>query len=447
MELHTYQKIARTHLIESIGARDGGGLWLDPGLGKTAVSLHAIDYMRSIDGVKKTLIVAPLRVILTSWPNEIAKWDFDFRYEIIQGPKRAQALARDADLYLMNVDNVRWLDKLGGWDFDLAVIDESTKFKNWSAQCTKSLRRMLPKIPRRVTLTGTPVPNNLVDLFPQHFILDWGKTLGTAITRFREQWCRPCGYEGRQYEVVPSLADPLLDLVSPYYLRQEAVDHLDMPEVLRNEIVVEMPKKAKELYDKVHKEMVAEFNDETVTALTPGSKYNLCRQIASGSFYGEDGVVSVHTAKVEALEDLVDELGGKPVLVGYCFRHEQMALAKRFKNIAFVNGDTPARESVKVLKAFGRGEIQILAAQCQAMSHGVDGLQKSCADVCWLSPTDQPEIRQQFEARVYRQGVTSGHVRFHYILAEGTVDLKIKRVLDRKDGVQRDILERVKRDE
>lgn len=445
MQLHSYQKVATKHLIEKVYTHEGAGLWLDPGLGKTAVTLHAIETLRLTEGVKRTLIVAPLRVILTSWPNEIAKWGFDFSHEIVQGPKRLQALARPADIYLINVENVRWLEGLlKGYWFDLLVIDESTKFKNWSAQCTKSLRRMLPVIPRRITLTGTPVPNNLVDLFPQQFILDRGKTLGTTIGRFREQWCRTCGYEGRQYEVVPSLSHTLLDLVSPYYLRQEAVDHLDMPEVLRHEILVELPKPAMELYKKIEKEMVAEFEGNEAAALTPGSKYNLCRQIASGSFYGEEDVVSVHTAKVDALEDLIGELNGKSLLIGYCFRHEQMALAKRFKKMGFINGDTPAGESVKVLKAFSEGRLQLLAAQCQAMSHGVDGLQKNCSDVCWLSPTDQPEIRQQFEARVYRQGVGSNKVRFHYILANGTVDLKIKRVLDKKDSVQRDVLRSLK---
>jgi superfamily II DNA or RNA helicase len=445
MELHSYQRTARNHLLDSIALRQGAGLWLDPGLGKTGISLKTVECLRAVDGVRKTLIVAPLRVILTSWPNEIAKWGCDLRYEIIQGPKRAAALARDADIYLMNVDNVRWLEKLSGWDFDLLIVDEVTKFKNWSAQCTKSLRRMLPKIPRRITLTGTPVPNSLADIFPQQFVLDQGKTLGTTIGRFREQWCRSCGYEGRQWEVVPSLTQPLLDLISPYYLRQEAVDHLDMPAVLRNEILVDLPPKAKQLYDKIHREMVAEFEDETVSALTPGSKYNLCRQIASGNFYGEDGeAVNVHSAKLDALADLIDELNGKPLLIGYCFRHEQIALAKRFKGMSFVNGSTSAQESVKILTAFSQGKLPLLAAQCQAMSHGVDGLQKHCADVCWLSPTDQPEIRQQFEARIYRQGVGCKNVRFHYILADKTVDLKIKRVLDRKDSVQRDVLRSIK---
>lgn len=445
MKLHSYQKIARKHLIDGVGARGGAGLWLDPGLGKTAVSLHAIEAMRAMDGVKKTLIVAPLRVVLTSWPSELAKWEFDFSYEIIQGPKRAKALERPADLYLMNVDNVRWLDKLSGWQFDLLIVDESTKFKNWSAQCTKALRRIIRSIPRRITLTGTPVPNNLVDLFPQHFILDQGKTLGSTIGRFRSQWCRPCGFEGRNWEVVPALAEPLLNLVSPWYLRQEALDHLDMPQVLSNEIIVELPKAARELYDKIEKEMVAEFKEMDVYTLTAGGKYNLCRQIASGSLYGEDRqIVEVHDAKLDALVDLVDELNGKSLLIGYCFKHELAKIRKRFPKIAEVSGDTSANESVKTLRGFSDGSIRLLAAQCQAMSHGVDGLQKHCADVCWFSPTDQPEIRQQFEARVYRQGVGSQNVRFHYLLADKTVDLKIKRVLDRKDATQRDILEKVK---
>jgi SNF2 family DNA or RNA helicase len=508
MKLHDYQREARDFLLGRLPVHGGGGLWLDPGLGKTAVVLHTVQAMRLLYGLDNATIVAPARVLATSWPKEIKKWNMPLTWRWIKGDEAERKAAIDAkpDLWFLSaeslakavVDNsyigdgfeVHWKNgqyvlsigseehpfesiadllaaypqcesvKKKRWrtreqlpDYlnrtrfksDLVVIDEITKFKSWSASRTKVLKRLIERMPLRIALTGTPVPNNLSeDIFPQQFMLDSGKTLGTSIGRFRDRWSRPCGYENRDFEIIPTLQDTLLDIISPWYLRQEILDHLDMPAIVRNEISVELPESAMRTYRQVEKEMYAELEQNELVALSGGSKYNLCRQIASGSAYDPaKEVVHIHDAKLEALSDLIEELNGKPLLIAYCFKHELLTLQRKWPKIEHISGGTKASDTARVIDGWRKGKIKLLAAQCQAMSHGVDGLQ-SGNDICWLTLTDQPEIRTQFEARLYRQGVEGDQVRFHYLLARGTLDKKVKRVLDDKDGTQMDVLRAVK---
>lgn len=509
MKLHSYQTEARNFTLDRLYSQGGAGLWLDPGLGKTAVVLQSIMMLKLLEGLARTVVIAPARVLATSWPKEIKKWNLPLTWSWVRGDETERQIAIDAkpDIWFVaaeslaraTVDNSflgegfevhrkrgkfclflegkqvasfttiaglvaaypqyqaaakkRWrtreqlpdfLSRIG-FSADLLVADESTKFKSWSASRTKSVRKLVERMPRRITMTGTPVPNNLTeDIFPQQFILDSGKTLGTSISRFRDMWSRPCGYENRDFEIVPALQDTLLDLLSPWYLRQEILDHLDMPKIVRNEIIVELPDSAMRTYRKVEKEMYVELEQNELVALSGGSKYNLCRQIASGSAYDPNkDVVHIHDAKLEALADLIDELSGKPLLIGYCFKHELTMLKKRWPKIEHISGGTKSNDTARIIAGWQKGKIKLIAAQCQAMSHGVDGLQTG-NDICWLTLTDQPEIRQQFEARLYRQGVVGDQVRFHYLIAKGTLDRKVKRVLDDRGNSQMDILREIK---
>lgn len=438
MQLHSYQEFAKAFIINRLKTVPGVGLWLDCGLGKTATTLHAIQTLRP----KKTLIVAPLRVCYLVWRQEAEKWGIPLRFSLVHGsPKqRDLALNQDADVYLINHDGIPWLETTK-FRADLVVIDEVTAFRNWSSKRMKSLRRLLLRLPKRITLTGTPVPNGLGDIFAQHYILDDGATLGAGISKFRSKYMMQGGFQNRQWFMRPEMVEPLKAELAPWYLHQSAMDHLDMPEVVRNEILVEMPKEAKDRYKTLEKEMVVELEgDDPVIAATGGSKYNLCRQFASGGIYDTmRSAVSIHDAKTDALEDLIDELNGKSLLIAYCFRHDYLRIKERFPKIPSIDGQVSQIETMKAIEGFKSGAIKQLAVQCQAMSHGIDGLQKVCNDICWYSPTDQPEIRSQLEARIWRQGV-KGQVRIHYLLSKGTVDVGIKRVLDNKDACQRDVL-------
>lgn len=462
MRLHDYQKEAHRFAVNRIVTHKGAGLWLDPGLGKTAVALHTIPTLQLLEGIRHSVVIAPARVLETSWPGEIEKWKLPLTYAWIKGSEveRQEALDSKADIYFLGCENLAkvivdkqakrqrkrmqlpdWLDRVR-FSADYAIIDESTKFKSWSSARSKYLRKLLQRIPRRLALTGTPAPNNIgADLFSQHFILDSGKTLGTTVTGFRERWMRSCGYENRQWEMVPELVPTFLDLISPWYLRQEVLDHLDMPELINNEIEIVLPEKAMKVYKEMEKEMYVEIEQNELAALSAGSKYSLCRQIASGSAYDpEKRIIEIHDAKLDAVENLFEELNGKPLLIGFNFLHELKKLQKRWPNIAFIAGGV--KNTKEIIAKWRSGQIKLLAAQTQSISHGVNGLQ-SGNDLVWFSPVDRPEDRDQFERRLWRQGVV-GNVRVHHLLCRGTVEKKIKRVSDNKSATQQDVLRAIK---
>lgn len=448
MRLHEYQIEASRFLIDKMKNPEmrSAGLLLDCGLGKTAVTLHTIKNLKLFYKFKKVLVVAPKRVCSTEvWPTEIDKWGLKLTTLTLDSNvrKRKSPFEGDPDICIISCDSLEWLSKQR-ISFDLIVVDEATKFKNWTAKRTKLLRRLLISIRHRVTLTGTPVPNSLGDFFSQQFILDSGKSLGTTLTSFRARYMQPCGFEMREWEIQPSKVQDLKDKLAPWYLHQAAVDHLDMPDLIRNVIRVELPPAARKTYTQMHRDMVAEIEGKQLAALHPGGRYGQCRQIASGAVYDPTGeVVDVHSAKLEAISELIEELNGKPLVVAYCFKHEASRLQAKFPKMQFINGSTSDASSRKVLNDFKSGRLKHLAVQCQSLSHGVDGLQTVCNDLCWMTLTDQPEIRHQLEARIYRQG-SSGKVRIHYLLVDRSVDGVIYRTLERKDATQADLLKALK---
>lgn len=511
MKLHDYQKEARDFLLNRFEISSGGGLWLDPGLGKTIVSLQTFIHSRMLFGFETATVIAPPRVLATSWPEEIKDWGLDLKWTWITGDEneREKALHSGADIFFITADNLAKCvvdnvyvgeDFTVGYDVkqeryylttsegeerifsdldqliveyprcegvtkkrfrkreqlpdfllrkkfktDVLFVDESTKFRNWTSSRMLSLKRLLPGFKKRVTLTGTPVPSNVgEDIFPQQFILDSGKTLGTAIGHFRERWERPCGYKNYDFEMVPGLQPILLDLLSPWYLRQEILDHLDMPDLVFNEIPVCLDGAAMKTYKQVEKEMYSELDtgDELI-ALSGGSKYNLCRQVASGTAYNASKQVSVvHDAKLEALIDLFEELNGKQLLVSYCFTPELAQIKKKWPKIDYIGDGSKASDTARITEGWRRGDIRIVAAQCQAMSHGVNGFQ--CAnDICFYTMPDQNEIYEQFYKRIYRQGV-KGQVRVHKLIAANTVEVKVNRVVKELGATQKDVLKYVK---
>lgn len=466
MQLHKYQGAGRDFLLKRCRHHSGGGLWFEPGLGKTITTLDTILTMREFGEIDKTLIVAPARVIATAWPKEIANWGLPLTWGWLQGSDqdRQDVVDSNPDIYFVGCENLafrhlseetlasrkssqmaEWLLKKGV-KVDLVVVDEITKFKNWSASRTKVARKLIKRIPKRITLTGTPTPNGLGDIFAQQYMLDGGETLTPYIGRFRERFMRSCGFENRQWEMRPEMVDELQRLLAPWYMAGTALEHLDMPELVHNEVEVELPAKAAKAYRDMQKLMFAELEDTSLTALSGSSRYSLCRQIASGNAYDADKrPIAVHDAKLDALEDLFDELNGKPLLVAYWWDHEYERIVKRFPHAAVIRGGTKASETVRIIDQWQKGKLKMIVAQASALSHGVDGLQKAGNDLCWYTLTDQPEIKQQLERRVFRQGVRGNQVRIHYLLAKSTLDRTVYKALNVKEASQRDVMESIKR--
>lgn len=448
LEFRSYQETAFQWLIQKtvVENRKGAGLFLDPGLGKTAVTLMWIRMLKLLDPSSKVLVIAPLRVIYSTWPEEIEQWDqaSNLSYSIVHGNKEA-AIKKDVDIYLINPEGLQWLEGQDFGHFHL-VVDESTKFKSWTGERTKVLRRMIKvgQILKRIILTGTPSPNSLQDLFAQLFLLDEGLALGPNITSFRKRYCKKGGFRGHQWELREG-ADPLIwDRIAPICLRMSIKDHLDLPEMLIHDVNVTLTGKALSSYKRLEKELFLSLESGDILPMNEGAKYIKCKQVANGSVYDEDRNVShIHSEKLDAISQIVDELQGKPVMIAYQFKHDLESLIKRFGKIPSISGGTKSKDAQSYIDKWNEGEIPMLAVQPQSLSHGVNMQKGPGRDIIWLGLPDQPEIYHQLNARIYRQGVSS-EVRIHRVLARGTVDTAIKNRLEDKARNQQSMFDHLK---
>jgi SNF2 family DNA or RNA helicase len=449
-----YQRRAATFFA----ARKRVGLFLDPGLGKTTITLAALEGLRLLGRFRRGLVVAPLRVASLVWPKEIEQWE-QFRHlriSVVHGTakERRAALAADADLYAINPEGLLWLYKeVSAGSLRLPeglgslVVDESTRFKTHSAKCWKALKALLPLFERRVILTGTPCTNSLEDLYTQIFILDEGKRLGKNVSAFRARWFYRGGFQGREWLPIPGAKEQIEAAIADLVLRLDARELLDLPELVVNDVEVELPPSVRAAYRKLERSLLLELDGADVTAFSSGAKYNFCRQVANGGIYVDqelDGAVlrraeTVHSAKVDALDSLVSELGGKPALVCYQFKHDLERL-RAWRSAPALSGGISAKEAADLVERWNRGELPLLYCQPRAMSHGLN-LQKGGSDLIWFGLTDDLDAYLQTNARLYRQGQTGKSVRIHRLIARGTVDQAIKKRLEAKDARQSSILD------
>ena len=469
---HNYQREAATFAA----AREAAALFLDPGLGKTSISLCLIRGLIRAgvlgmirDGViRQVLVIAPLRVCYSVWPAEIREWrQFSgLRFSIVHGTpqQRADALKVDADIYLINPEGIPWLSEQSDLSFDALIVDESTKFKSPKMR-TKSkgvtrfaaLKKLLPMFKRRYILTGTPTPKSLIDLWAQIYILDFGERLGKNITAFRKRWFNR-GWMPGQYHLKPGAKEEIEAAIADIALVMDCRDLLDMPELITNDIFVELPPKVRTAYNRLEKELFFELDglgDDyegpiSELAVNVGTKYGMARQVANGGLYVEKDAEGgrreafTHSAKVDALQDLHEELNGKPLLVVFHYRHELKRLLKRFgKSTPVIAGGVPASDVNQIVDRWNAGKIPLLLCQPQAMSHGLN-MQKGGNHMAWLGVTDDLEVYLQTIARLWRQGQTSGSVFVHRILAAKTVDEAMIDKSQEKDANQRSFIEALK---
>jgi SNF2 family DNA or RNA helicase len=439
---HKYQQKAIKFMIE----RACAGLFLDPGMGKTSSTLAAIKILRSMRLVDKVLIVAPLRVAYSTWPAEIEKWDdFNhFKHVVLHGPKKKELLNSDAHIYITNYESLPWiLKETTGkpFPFDVLVLDESSKIKHVNTQRFKTLKKMLDKFKRRYILTGSPVPNGLLDLFGQIYCLDMGASLGPYVTHYRETYFYPTGFGGFEWKIKEGAETKIHKILQPRVMRLAAADYLDLPPLIKTNIFVKLPPEAMLKYMTMENSLKAEFESGKITATNSGVATMKCRQIASGSVYDEHGTAHhVHSAKIEALQDLVEELEGQPLLVGYEFKHEAEAILKALgPNTPIIGGGTSVTKGAEIIDAFNMGDIPVLLAQSSALAHGVN-LQKGGRAVVWFSLTYNLETYEQFIARVYRQGQEQ-RVFLYHIIAENTIDHAVLQIVNRKDKIQKNLLQ------
>ena len=439
---HNYQKEAEEFILTHPTA----AVFLDLGLGKTVITLTAVEkLMRDSFEIRRVLVIAPLRVARTTWPDEIEKWDHlkELSYSVAVGTEeeRLEALKRGSDITIINRENVEWLVERSGYafDFDMLVVDELSSFKNHQAKRFKALLKVRPFLKRVVGLTGTPSANGLMDLFAEFRLLDMGERLGRYITRYRLKYFEPDRRSRNvvfSYKPLPGAETEIEKAIGDITISMSALDYLDMPEKVNiTDSVVLSPGEMKR-YEDLKRDLYITLGDEELTASNAAVLSGKLSQMAGGAVYSDDGeVVEIHKRKLDALEDLIEANQGKPVLVVYWYRHDKERILGRWKE---------ARELKTMADIADWNRRQISIGLLNASSgHGLN-LQSGGNTIVWFSLTWSLELYQQTNARLWRQGQTAGSVFIHHIVVKDTIDERILSVLERKMKVQDALLDAVK---
>jgi SNF2 family DNA or RNA helicase len=442
---HDYQKKAVKFMIQHACA----GLFLDPGLGKSSITLAAFEVLRMKGLAKRMLVIAPLRPAYAVWPAEGQKWhEFsELKINVIHGPHKAERLAEQADVDVINPEGLSWLfaQKLrrhgsDPWPWDILVVDESTRFKHADTIRFKKLKPYLPMFKRRYILTGSPAPNGLLDLFGQVFLLDLGASLGRFITHYRNTYFNSTGYGGFTWTPRQGSQDAIYEKLKPLVLRMSAEDYLDLPPLIMNEVKMFLPDKARKIYDQMEAQLLAAVDNNLIVAANAAAASGKCRQIANGGIYDEaHKVTDIHEAKLDAVEEIIESLQGKPALVAYEYQHDLARLRGRFgADVPYIGGGVSPSRFREIEGAWNRGDLPLLFAQPQSVAHGLN-LQGTEGTVIWHSLTWNLEDYEQFIRRVWRQG-QKHKVIVHHIVADKTVDEVIMKTLKAKDKTQQRLL-------
>lgn len=438
---HSYQEYA----IRYIETHPISALLIDMGLGKTSITLTAIrNLLFDSFEVCKVLVIAPLRVAKNTWTDEIKKWEHlsTLTYSLIVGNEneRLSALNEKADIYIINRENVDWLVNKSGYkfDFDMVVIDELSSFKNHQSKRFKSLMKVRPFVKRIVGLTGTPSSNGLMDLFAEFKILDMGKRLGYFIGQYRNTYFNPDKMNGPivySYKPLPNAENAIYEKISDITVSMKANEYLKMPELLTSNYVVELSNSEKNQYDEMKKSLVLEITDGEITASNAASLSNKLCQLSNGAIYDdEQNIVEIHDRKLEALEDIIESMNGKPLLIAYWYRHDLERIKSRF--------------SVRKIKTsedisdWNDGKIPVALIHPASAGHGLN-LQNGGSTLVWFGLTWSLELYQQTNARLYRQG-QKNTVVIQHIITKGTIDEQILKALQKKNKTQADLIDAVR---
>ncbi|HFI0103765.1 TPA: SNF2-related protein [Streptococcus suis] len=448
LTLHNYQVVAKDFII----GHPNAAVILDMGMGKTATTLSAVnELMFDRFEVTKVLVIAPLRVANTVWSDEIEQWAElrHLRYSKIVGtPKqRKVALQKDADVYIVNRENLPWLVEQCSpyFKWDMVVIDELSSFKSWQSKRFKAFMAMRPYMKRVVGLTGTPSSNGLMDLFAEFKVIDGGERLGRFIGEFRSRYFE----EGRRngnivYEYIPmDYAEcQIQDKISDITISMKALDYLDMPELISTKKLVRMSEKEKEKYSQFKKEYVlSELGGLEVTAANAASLTNKLVQLSNGAVYSDDHtVVALHEQKLDALEDILESANGEPVLVAYWFKHDLARIMGRLEKLKVKSRVLKTGEDIR---EWNKGNVPVGLLHPAGAGHGLN-LQKGGHHLVWFGLTWSLELYQQTNARLWRQGQESETVVIQHIVTEGTIDEEILKALENKDAQQERLIAAVK---
>lgn len=444
---HQYQHYCVNRIVQDPAV----GLFLDMGLGKTIITLSAINELKyGRFQVKKVLIIAPKKVAEATWQREAAKWDnvSHLRISTVLGStaKRIRALHTPADVYIINRENVVWLVDYykNDWPFDMVVADEMSSFKNHRAKRFKALAAIRSHITRLVGLTGTPSPNGLSDLWSQVYLLDQGERLGKYFTHFRERYFEP----GRRCREVVYSYDPkegtekaIMDAISDICVSMKSEDYLELPEIVYHDIPVALSTKAQRDYNELEKKMVLDLGDNHILDVTSAAALsNKLQQLANGAVYTDSGAwQEIHHDKVEAFMELIEQLNGKHAIVFYNFRHDldRLIVALQKTNLRVRQLQTSVDEL-----DWNAGKVDVLLAHPASTAYGLN-LQDGGNHVIWFGLNWSLELYQQANKRLHRQG-QKNRVIVHQLICEGTRDEDLANALQLKDAAQQYVMDSLK---
>lgn len=438
---HSYQDYSTKFIID----HPVSAILLSCGLGKTVITLTAVkELMFDRFEVRKPLVIAPLRVAANSWPDEIGKWDHlkDLSYSVAVGSEeeRRKALLTKADLYIINRENVTWLVEKSGlpFDYDMIIVDELSSFKSHQSKRFKSLLKVRPKVKRMVGLTGTPASNSLMDLWAEFRILDMGKRLGRYIGQYRRDYFTPDKRNAQiifSYKPLPGAEDAIYRKISDITISMKYADFLKMPDLFVNEVPVRLSSQERSLYDKLKRDMVLSLKGKEIDAVNAASLSGKLLQMANGAVYDENQeTVVIHERKLDALEDLLEDANGRPVLVAYWFKHDLERIRKRFTVREIKTSED--------IHDWNEGRIPLAVLHPASAGHGLN-LQAGGSTLIWFGLTWSLELYQQTNARLWRQGQKEPVV-IHHIIAEGTIDENVMAALRRKEKTQDSLIRAVK---
>lgn len=439
---HNYQSYA----IDYIETHPVAAVLLDMGLGKTVISLTAIaDLLFDSFEAHRILVVAPLRVARDTWPAEISKWQHlkHLTYAVAVGTvkERKAALSAGADITIINRENLGWLIDSSGYefDYDMVIIDELSSFKNHKSKRFQSLMKVRPKVKRIIGLTGTPSSNGLMDLWAEFKLLDFGERLGRFITHYRNNYFIPDKRNGEiiySYKPMPYAEDAIYRKISDITISMKSTDHLQMPELITSQYEVQLSEDEEHRYEELKADFILELPEGEITAANAASLTGKLSQLANGAIYDDEGnIVEFHDRKLDALEDIIESANGKPLLVAYWFKHDLQRIKKRF--------DVREIKTSKDIIDWNNGDIPVAVIHPASAGHGLN-LQAGGSTLIWFGLTWSLELYQQTNARLWRQGQSSGTVVIEHIITKGTIDERILKALSLKEVSQNALIDAVK---
>lgn len=420
------------------------------GLGKTSITLTALnDLLFDRFEIHRILVIAPLRVAKNTWPDEIAKWEHlhNLLFSVVMGTaaERKAALGMQADIYIINRENVQWLieESRYPFDFDMVVVDELSSFKNHRSKRFRSLMKARPKVKRIIGLTGTPSSNGLMDLFAEFRLLDMGERLGRFIGQYRNAYFIPDKRNGQivfSYKPLQGAEEQIYRKISDISISMKSTDHLKMPERINSRCIVHLSEQEQKRYEELKQELVLQLPDGEITAANAASLSGKLCQMANGAVYSDDkSILRIHDRKLDALEDLIEAANGKPLLVAYWFRHDYDRISERLHRLHLSFSKLDTDESIR---KWNQGELPVALIHPASAGHGLN-LQSGGSTLIWFGLTWSLELYQQTNARLWRQG-QKDTVIIHHIIAKGTMDETIMKALERKDKTQSALIDAVK---